>query len=722
MTALTRWVLAHRKLVVAFWIVLTVVGGLAASPAGRGMKQKFSVPGREGWEANVQIQKLYRGTGGNGSPLVPVVQLPAGRTVRTAAVRAELRGVEDKLRTALPGARMAGYGSTGDAAFVSRDGRTAFAVVFPKPDPDQPFGDNPKAERAARAALSGVQVGGAPVHLTGYDALNAQSNNSNGPGVLLEALLGGLGALVVLGFVFGSLLAFIPLLMAIPAILTSFLAVYGVEQVTGVSPIVQFLIALVGLGVAIDFSLLISMRWREERAHGRTGDEAIVRAMETAGRAVLFSGTTVAIGLFALVALPLPFLRSMGYGGLLIPVMSVAVALTLLPVVLHSLGRRLDWPHRRTDDEASRFWTRWARGVVKHRAIAAGAALLILGALVVAATTMHPGLSDLDTLAKQGDAKAGLVALENSGIGGGALVPNEVLVRGTAPEGVARALAGVDGISGATAPTDSAWRQQGSALVLAFPVEDGSSGTWRGVVDDVRNVAHDQGGAVRVGGQPSVNKDFIDAVYGNFPLMLALVGIVTFLLLARAFRSVLLPAKAVLLNVLSVAAAWGVLVLVWQEGYGSDAIWGIPASGSIESWIPLMVFAFLFGLSMDYEVFILSRVREEYDNTADTNEAVVRGIGRTGRLVTSAALILFLAFMSLASSPGTQVKVLATGLAAGILLDATVIRALLVPAAVSLFGKANWWLPDWFARLLRVQPSHALERPPAGARPAAEVE
>jgi len=722
MTALTRWVLAHRILVVVFWLVLTIVGGIAAGPAVRGMNQKFSVPGREGWEANVQIQKLYEGTGGNAAPLVPVVQLPAGRTVKSAAVRSELRSVEDKLSAVLPGARVTGYGSTGDDAFVSGDGRTAFAIAFPKPDPDQPFGDNPRAERAARKALAGVQVGGAPVHLSGYDALNAQSGDSDGPGVLLEAMLGGLGALVVLGFVFGSLLAFIPLLMAIPAILTSFLAVYGLTQITGVSPIVRFLIALVGLGVAIDFSLLISLRWREERAHGREGDEAIVRAMETAGRAVVFSGTTVAIGLFALVALPLPFLRSMGYGGLLIPVMSVAVALTLLPVVLHSLGRRLDWPHKRTDDEASRFWSRWARAIVRHRAVAAGVALLILGALVVAATTMHPGLSDLDTLAKKGDAKAGLVALDDSGIGGGALVPNEVLVRGTAPERVASALAGVDGISGATAPSAPAWRQNDSAIVLAFPRDDGSSGAWRSTVDDVRSAAHAEGGTVVVGGQPSQNKDFLDAVYGNFPLMLALVGIVTFLLLARAFRSVLLPAKAVVLNILSVAAAWGVLVLVWQEGYGSDAIWGIPASGSIESWIPLMVFAFLFGLSMDYEVFILSRVREEYDNTADTNEAVVRGIGRTGRLVTSAALILFLAFMSLAASPGTQVKVLATGLAAGILLDATVIRALLVPAAVSLFGKANWWLPDWFARLLRVQPSHAIERPPAGARPATEAE
>jgi RND superfamily putative drug exporter len=218
-------------------------------------------------------------------------------------------------------------------------------------------------------------------------------------------------------------------------------------------------------------------------------------------------------------------------------------------------------------------------------------------------------------------------------------------------------------------------------------------------------VAHAQGADVKVGGQQASNTDFIDAVYGNFPLMIGLIALFTFLLLARAFRSLLLPAKAVVLNVISVAAAWGVMTLIWQEGHGSDAIWGIPPTGAIDSWIPLIVFAFLFGLSMDYEVFILARMREEYDATGRTNEAVVRGIGRTGRLVTSAALILFLAFLSLSSGPDTSVKVLATGLAAGILLDATIIRALLVPAVVSLFGRWNWVLPPRAARLLRVEPS-----------------
>ena len=234
---------------------------------------------------------------------------------------------------------------------------------------------------------------------------------------------------------------------------------------------------------------------------------------------------------------------------------------------------------------------------------------------------------------------------------------------------------------------------------------DSSSDEGKATLAGVRDVAQAAGPDVRVGGAPAANADFIDAVYGSFPLMIALIALTTFLLLARAFRSLLLPAKAIVLNVLSVAAAWGVLVLVWQKGYGSELIWDIQATGSVPSWMPLMIFAFLFGLSMDYEVFILARMREEYDNTGSTRTAVIRGIGRTGRLVTSAALILFLAFTSMASAPETDVKMMATGLAAGILLDATVIRALIVPAVIALMGRWNWWLPRWPARVLRVEPS-----------------
>jgi putative drug exporter of the RND superfamily len=705
-SSLTRWVLAHKRTVVISWILLTIAGVMAAGPASKALDQKFSVPNKEGWETNEAIAAKYNGTGGDTSPLLPVVTLPQGQSVDSPAVKRDLTKLDDTLAKALPGSRVASYASTGNKAFVSDDGHTTFAIVYPKPDPDSAFGDNPNAAKDVKNAVAGMTVADAPVHVTGFDALQDSTGGGDGPGVLVEALLGGFGALIVLAFVFASFLAIVPIGMAICSIMTTFLLLLGLTTFTDVSPIVQFLVALVGLGVAIDYSLLVVSRWREERTHGHTGDEAVQRAMETAGRAVVFSGITVAIGLLALIALPLPFLRSMGYGGMLIPLVSTLVAITLLPVILAKAGPKLDWPHRRTDDKASRAWTRWAQLVSRRRWIAAGAGMAVILALALAATNLQLGASDANTIAKKGDAEQGLKALESAGIGEGSILPHEILVEGnTDPATVAADLNKVDGIHGAVAPIGQDWNRGGTHIVEAIPVPDSGTSEGHDTLNGVRDTAHSAGSGVRVGGGPAANQDFIDAVYGAFPLMIALIAITTFILLARAFRSLLLPLKAIILNVLSVAAAWGVLVLVWQDGHGSEAIWGIQATGSIQSWMPLIIFAFLFGLSMDYEVFILSRMREEYDRTGSTNTAVVQGIGRTGRLVTSAALILFLAFTSMASGPDTSVKMFATGLAAGILIDATIIRALIVPAVISLMGRWNWWLPTWPARLLRVEPS-----------------
>ena len=707
MAALTRWVLAHKRIVVVAWLLLTIAGIAASGPATERLENEFSVPDKEGWETNEEIAAITGGTGGDTAPLMPVVTLPEGTSADDPAVQADLAAIDEKLAEALPGARIASYASTGDETFLSDDGSTVFGVVYAVPDPDSTFGENPEAEKAASEVIDGSTVAGAPVHLTGFDALYEDSGaDSNGGSVLVEALIGGLGALAVLAFVFASLLAFVPILMAIASIMTTFLLLLLLTEVATISPIVQFLVALLGLGVAIDYSLIVVSRWREERTHGREGDEAVQIAMETAGRAVVFSGITVAIGLLALIALPLPFLRSMGYGGMLIPLVSTLAAITLLPVVLAKFGPRLDWPHRRTDDKASRSWTRWATWVSERRFLAAGIGLAAIIALVVVANGMQLGTADANTIAQSGDAREGLLALEEAGIGEGALLPHEILIDGdTDGRELAATLRELDGIHGAVAPQDEAWKTGGTQIVEAFQIPDGGEDEGVAVLESVRAAADAAGDDVAVGGQVAANEDFIDAVYGSFPLMIALITITTFILLARAFRSLLLPLKAIILNVLSVAAAWGVLVLVWQLGHGSELIWGIEATGSLPSWIPLMIFAFLFGLSMDYEVFILSRMREEYDRTGRTDLAVIQGIGRTGRLVTSAALILFLAFVAMASSPGTDIKMFATGLGAGILLDATVVRALIVPALVSVMGRWNWWLPSRPAALLRVEPS-----------------
>ncbi len=281
------------------------------------------------------------------------------------------------------------------------------------------------------------------------------------------------------------------------------------------------------------------------------------------------------------------------------------------------------------------------------------------------------------------------------------------------PERVAHALADVPGVRGAVAPVQ--WRRAGTALVTVIPAQDGNSPAGRATLDRVRAAERVLPADVVTGGEAAQSADFLHEVYGNFPLVIALISALTFLLLARAFRSLILPLKAVLLNLLSVAAAWGLMVLVWQHGWGSHAIWGIDATGAINVEMPIVVFAFLFGISMDYQVFIISRMREAYDRTRSTEAAVVEGIGRTGRLVTSAALILGLAFVAMSAGPGTEAKMFATALGGGILLDATLIRGVLAPAAVALLGRWNWWLPGRPARLLRVQPSRAQPETSAAA-------
>jgi RND superfamily putative drug exporter len=341
--------------------------------------------------------------------------------------------------------------------------------------------------------------------------------------------------------------------------------------------------------------------------------------------------------------------------------------------------------------------------IFRHRWAAALVAAGFLVALVVAAFSIQLGTPRAESLAESGRARAGLQQLEDSGIGPGPLSPFDALVRGGDAGAVAEALAAVEGVQATAAPQD--WRRAGTALVTVIPTVDGNSREGRSTLMRVRAAAEGLPVEVAIGGEAAQGADWVDAVYGNLTLTLALILGLTFVLLTRAFRSLVLALEAVVLNLLSVAAAMGVLVLVWQEGLGSETIWGIEATRAISVELPIVVFAFLFGISMDYQVFIVSRMREAYDRSGSTEAAVIEGIGRTGRLVTSAALILCLAFVALGGAPGTENKMFASALAVGILLDATVVRGLLLPATVAIVGRWNWWLPRFPARVLRVAPS-----------------
>jgi len=699
MGRIAEFVLRHRRLVGLAWLIIVVAGVLLTQRTNDRLVIDFSLPGQPGTETANQIDREFH-AGGKTAPFVLTLTLPEGQTI--SGNESEIGQAFASVEQNVPDTWLVDEANTHDDAFRTDDDRTAYALLFYR------FLHDPTAKLPTddiRAALHEAAPQAATIGVTGEDPL-AIGDESGGNGVLVEVMLGAVGALAVLAFVFASFLALLPLVVAAASILTTFILLLPLTYLTDVSFIVEFLVALIGLGVAIDYSLILVNRWREERDHGRDNHDAVVVAMETAGHAVVFSGVTVAIGLLALVVLPVPFMRSIGLGGALIPLASVLTTLTLTPAILGGIGPRVDWPKIRHENKASRSWSAWARGVVRQRYVAAGVAVLALGALFAAFIGIKIGLASSDSLAKNGKAYDALQTLRNGGVTTGILTPMQVLVDDDVAHEVRDKVASVAGVETAVVPEGASSTAAGHSIVVVIPAKETVNSSTVDPVRHVKDAVDDEQGVIGVAGIGADQIDFLKAVYGNFPLMLGLIALLTIVLLTRAFRSILLPIKAVLLNLLSLAATLGFMVLFWQLGYGSDTIFDVNETGAVTFWIPLMVFAFLFGLSMDYEVFILARIREEYDRGGSTNEAVVTGIGRTGRLITSAALILFLAFVALASGPGTDLKVFASALGFGILLDATVVRSLLVPALVSMFGKWNWYLPDWTAKVLRIQPSH----------------
>jgi RND superfamily putative drug exporter len=696
MERFARLVMHHRRIVSAFWLFMFVVGLLSAGQLTNRWAFDFSLPGQPGDQAAQQVFHDYGVSAAD--TYVALVTVPRGQTV--ADQRDTVDAVFAEAVAAVPDLplRVVDFASTGDPSLVTEDGRTAYALIeAPVPqtfgsDVDTQFG--PQLERAAAAA-------GFDSSLTSYSLL-AAGGESGGTGILVEVLLGAAGALTVLLFVFASFLALIPLLIAAVSILTTFIMVLALTTFTDVSIIVQFLIALIGLGVAIDYSLLLVSRWREERAHGRSNEDAVVVAMTTAGRAVLTSGATVAISLLALLVVNVPALRSVGLAGLLIPLVSVAAVLTLLPALLSSIGPRVDYPRLRHEGTASRGWSAWARLVVRHRVAATVLAVTLLALLIAPVFSIKLGQSGIASLARSGPSYDALHTLTGGGIGTGVLTPVEVLVPAADAQVAAEAARGVDGVQKVIVGST----KNGTTVVEVLPVDATVDSSSLVLVDGVRSsVEAAVDGPVGITGVGASVQDYYTAVYDKLPYVLVLISLVTFVLLVRTFRSMLLALKAVVLNLVSMAAVFGAVVYFWQLGHGSDALFDSSPTGAINLWLPVVIFAFLFGLSMDYEVFILARIREEYDRTGDTSLAVISGISRTGRLVTSAALILFFAFSALATSPGIDGKILGTAMGVGILIDATIVRALLVPALVSLFGRWNWWLPVWLARALFVQPS-----------------
>ena len=465
LAALARFTVRRRRAVVGVWLVLTILGGMAAGRLSDRWFQSFSIPGYSAYEANQRTLKTFGS--GEQPPLVAVFTAP-GRDVTTvpgirgavAAAAAQIKG---------PG-RVGSWFDGHSDAYVSKDRHTMVATLYPPGNAT--FTTQPPID-AVRAALKGATPAGVEVHLTGRDAVFKSQGADTGPGILAETLLGGAGALVVLLLVFGTLAAVaMPIVVAITSILTTFLCVFGLTYVTNVSIIVQFLVALVGLGVAIDYALLVVFRFREELTRHDSTEDALVETMTHAGRSVIVSGSTVAIGLLSMLVIPLPFIRSIGLGGMLIPAVSVLSSITLLPAMLAMLGPRINrlriMPRRFVDPHPAEtgLWWRWSRLVMRRSGLVFAAGLAIVALLLIPAFQINPSDSQLKKEPAKGDALAGRDAITAAGIPAGVYLPYVILVEhGATPQllqKVAKDVAADKDIAGASAPP--AWLKGDTGL------------------------------------------------------------------------------------------------------------------------------------------------------------------------------------------------------------------------------------------------------------------
>src|SRR5262245_52666436 len=489
LAGLARVIMRHRRLVAGAWIVLTIFGAFSAKEVSSRWLEQFSIPGFSAYEANQRTLKTF-GTGEQ-APNIAVLRV-TGDVTKSAAVRQAL----DRVAEQFPAYRTSSYFNTGSLAYVSPDRHTAFATFYP---PGTPSFSSDAGFDKIRAALKQAVPPGVEAHVTGRDALyDSQGSESGGPSVLTEALIGGVGAVIILLFVFGTLPAVVvPILIAVASILNTFTLIWALTYVTDVSIIVQFLVALVGLGVAIDYALLMIFRFREELRHGRDVEAAVVETMTHAGRSVIVSGSTVAIGLLSLVIIPIPVIRSIGIGGMLIPAVSVIVAITMLPALLSLLGHRINsgrvLPKRLVEgsDREAGFWWRWAHLVMRRPLPVLAVGLVIVGLLLVPASQLNPAEAQAKDLAgaKTADAVVGLNRLVDSGLSPGAIKPFVVLVeRNPNPQALQTIVSRLDstpGIAGASAPP--AWRKGTSALVEAIPSEDGAAKPVRHTISNLQH-------------------------------------------------------------------------------------------------------------------------------------------------------------------------------------------------------------------------------------------
>jgi len=743
---LGRGAARHHWAVIGVWLVALVVLGLGAGRSGGHTKDVFSIPGTESQRAVSVLRHSFPAA--DAATAQVVFRAPSGTLVDPAAVAAINETVARLAK--VPGVtHVSDPTSPLFASTMASDHKIAYATVAFETDatavPEHTFANLQAAAAPARAAGLEVQYGGAVI-----DAVNpptsAISQHADQIGLAM--------AVIILIIALGSVVSMVvPITLALFALTCSTLITQILEAHFTIGSVAPVLGTMIGLGVGIDYSLFIVSRHRQNLAAGMAPDEAVGMALATSGSAVLFAAITVCIALCGLALVRIPYVTTLGFTAAIYVAVAVAAALTLLPAMLGLLGRHvtawsLPWAKRHQAEQADGMKTvsgRWAHEVARRPIVFGLISLVVLLVLATPLFSIHLGFPS-DSSAPSAITQHKAYELLDQGFGPGSNGP--LLVVATLPaspksdpavaadlQRLSAAVAQAPGVAHATPPvTDPDGRV---AIIAVTPSTSPTAAATADLVHHLRDqVIPDatRGGAVAadqvmVGGSTATDVDLTQVITDRLLPFIGGVILGAFLLLMMVFRSLFVPFKAAVMNLLSIGAAYGVIVAIFQWGWGRGAI-GLDEVVPIVAFVPVMMFAILFGLSMDYEVFLLSRIREDYDRTGDSHQSVVNGLAATARVITAAALIMISVFLAFVTNPSPTVKMIGLGMAAAVFIDATIVRMILVPSTMELAGRINWWCPAWLDRIL---PHINVDRPqepvpppppvsPTAADPAAEVE
>ena len=726
MRRFATWTTGHRKTVIAVWIAALLAFGFLGASVGPDFSEEFKLPSSDSQEAFELLEDRFPQQSGVTAEIV--YKAPAGAD--SPAVRKTMEGVFAEAEALPHVSEVASPYASGGAAAIGKDGEIAYATVQYDVTTDKLEKDDVKKlvaiGRDANSDSLQVEVGGAPVE-------EVRQEEEGGGSSFMVGLF---AAVVILLLTFGSAVA-----MGLPLLTALFALGVGISLVTLGSHIFDTanfapeLAGMIGLGVGIDYALFILTRFRNGLDEGLEPRPAAIAAVDTAGRAVLFAGITVIISLMGMLLLGISFLYGVAMAAALAVLFTMIAALTLLPALLTIAGRRVDrlripgLGKRVPSTAEDTRWFRWSREIQKRPVLSAVLSGGLLLLLCVPTLSLRLGSNDAGT-DPAGSSTREAYELLAEGFGPGfngpfsmvAALPgkgeDEALVE------LHRTLASEEGVAKVTAIVLNPAEDTG--VFQLYPTTSPQSEATTELLDRIRGdvlppIEQQTGAQLHVGGITAIFEDFGDAIAEKLPLFIGVVVALSALLLMAVFRSVLVPLKAMAMNLLSIGAAFGLIVAVFQWGWGASLI-GVDGTGPIISFFPVFLFAIIFGLSMDYEVFLMSRIHEEWEGSHDATLAVTRGLALTGRVITAAAAIMVTVFASFMIGEDRIIKLFGLGLASAVFIDAVIIRSVLVPAIMQLFGKSAWWLPGWLDRILprlHVEPAEG-DPAPTGEHPVVE--